>query len=164
MTTRSAISRFSKLPVISFVSRFSISDHKPGKSDFFADTRGCITANLSRHSLIWQKVLPKVLDNVVSMDSGEKKRWGALLLNATYRLIPVNGNASTIDVCRVSVLKVLQARVTRLLKYVSKVLQTVGLMADLSIAGLEAEMEETANAVLSGGWRVEKNKSKPANA
>jgi hypothetical protein len=54
--------------------------------------------------------------------------------NSTYRLIPIDGNTSAVDVGRRLVLKILQAGVARL----------------LCVACLEAEMEEPTDAVLSG--------------
>ena len=63
--------------------------------------------------------------------------------HSTDRFIPVNRNTSAVDVGGASVLKVFQSGVAGL----------------LSIAGLETEVEETTNTVLSSGRRVVHDKA-----
>lgn len=54
--------------------------------------------------------------------------------SGAYRFVPFDGNTSTVDVGRGFVLQILESRVAGL----------------LSIASLEAEMEESTDTVLSG--------------
>ena len=78
----------------------------------------------------------------------------------TYQLVPVNWYSSAIDVGRVFVLEVLQARVARFLNLVSEKEEGEHDVTDLSIACLEAEMEKPADAVLSRSWGVVEDESK----
>lgn len=89
----------------------------------------------------------------------ESRAWREIL---THRFIPVNGDSGAVDVGGTFVFKVLEARITRFLQTISD-LQDMEALKYLSIAGLEAEMEEASNAILSSSRRVVHDKAEAVN-
>ena len=96
----------------------------PSETDFLADARGNVSADLGRHCVVWQEVLAEILTLLAAC----KVCWGRF----TYRLVPVDGNASAVNVGRCLVLEILEARVAGL----------------LCIACLESKVEEATDAIL----------------
>ena len=79
--------------------------------------------------------------------------------STTYQLVPLNWHTSAVDVSRVPVLEILQAGVARFLFLVSGRKRCKVGDTDLSVACLEAKMEESTNAVLCGSWGVVQDKA-----
>ena len=108
----------------------------PSETDFLADARRNIAADLGRHCVVWQEVLAEILTLLAAC----KDCWR----RCTYRLVPVDGNASAVDVGRCLVLEILEARIAGL----------------LCIACLEAKVEEATDAILSSCRRVVEDEAK----
>ena len=71
-------------------------------------------------------------------DPAASQHWQTVVSHKSDRFVPFYGDSSAVDIRRSLIFEILQTGVARL----------------LSIAGLEAKVEETTNAVLSGGRRV----------